>query len=244
MPHTVTYAREGHKMGHKKATPQTDPLAAVIYLRVSTDDQALGPVAQENAIRQWAERHQVKIVSVHLDRGVSGATPVDERPGFMLALADLEGSRAGHLLVAKLDRVARNIVVHAIAEQLVNRLGAVITPADGAGVGDSPEAAMLRGILQVFAQYERAVIRARTASAMKVKKARGERAGRNTPYGFTDDGTGKLIPAPDEQAAVRLARELRDRGMTLRSIAAQLQANGYQSRGKCWDPKTVSRMVA
>ncbi len=107
-----------------------------------------------------------------------------------------------------------------------------------------PEAAMLRGILQVFAQYERAVIKARTASAMKVKKAKGERAGRFAPYGFADDGTGKLIPVPDEQAAVHLARELRSQGMPLRTIAAHLEAQGHQSRGKGWDPKTVSRMVA
>lgn len=231
-------------MGHRKTTPQTDPSKAVLYLRVSTDDQALGPIAQENAARQWADRNQVQIVAVHLDQGVSGATPVDERPGFMAALADLQDSHAGHLIVAKLDRLARNIVVHAIAEQLVNRLGAVVTPADGAGAGDSPEAAMLRGILQVFAQYERAVIKARTASAMKVKKAKGERAGRFAPYGFADDGTGKLIPVPDEQAAVHLARELRSQGMPLRTIAAHLEAQGHQSRGKGWDPKTVSRMVA
>lgn len=229
-------------MAPRKRTPQADPKVAVAYLRVSTDDQHLGPEAQEAAIRRWADQHQVQLVSIHLDKGVSGATPVDQRPGFMAALADLEQHRAGHLVIAKLDRLARDLFVSAVAERLVQRLGATITPADGVGAGDGPEAALLRGILQLLAGYERALIRARTSAALKAKRARGERAG-EIPMGYQAEADGKLVPVPAEQEAILLARQLHREGQTLRGIAGALETKGYTPRGRTWHPETVRRMV-
>lgn len=229
-------------MTPRKRTPQTNPKIAVAYLRVSTDDQHLGPEAQEAAIRRWADQHQVQLVSIHLDKGVSGATPADQRAGFMAALADLEQHQAGHLVVAKLDRLARDLFVSAVAERLVQRLGAVITPADGVGAGNGPEAGLLRGILQLLAGYERALIKARTSAALKAKRARGERAG-EVPMGFTAAADGKLIPNQAEQEAIQLARQLHQDGCSLRTIGAALKAKGYVPRGNAWHPQTISRMV-
>lgn len=229
-------------MTPKKRTPQTSNQVAVAYLRVSTDDQHLGPEAQEAAIRRWADQHGVQLVSVHLDKGVSGATPVDQRPGFMAALADLEQHHAGHLVIAKLDRLARDLFVSAVAERLVQRVGAVITPADGVGAGTGPEAGLLRGILQLLAGYERALIKARTSAALKAKRARGERAG-EVPMGFDALEDGKLVPNQAEQDAIHLARQLRQDGASLRTVAAVLTSRGFTPRGKSWHPQTVSRML-
>lgn len=224
-------------------TPQTNPTTGVAYLRVSTDDQHLGPEAQEAAIRRWADQQGVQLLAVHLDKGVSGATPVDQRPGFMSALADLEQHRAGHLIIAKLDRLARDLFVSAVAERLVQRVGAVITPADGVGAGNGPEAGLLRGILQLLAGYERALIRSRTSAALQAKRRRGERAG-EVPMGFDALPDGKLVPNQAEQEAIRLARQLRSEGRTLRGIAGELSAKGFVPRGgKGWHPQTVTRMV-
>lgn len=229
-------------MTPKKRIPQTSNQVAVAYLRVSTDDQHLGPEAQEAAIRRWADQQGVQLVSVHLDKGVSGATPVDQRPGFMAALADLEQHHAGHLVIAKLDRLARDLFVSAVAERLVQRVGAVITPADGVGAGTGPEAGLLRGILQLLAGYERALIKARTSAALKAKRARGERAG-EVPMGFDALEDGKLVPNQAEQDAIHLARQLRQDGASLRTVAAVLTSRGFAPRGKSWHPQTVSRML-
>lgn len=229
-------------MTPRRRTPNTDPSLAVGYIRVSTEDQHLGPEAQEAAIRSWATQHGVQLVSVHIDKGVSGATPADQRDGFMAALADLEQHGAGHLAVAKFDRVARDLFVHAVAERLVQRAGAVITPADGVGAGTGPEAGLLRGILQLLAGYERALIRARTSAALQAKRRRGERAG-EIPLGYADQGDGKLVPNQAEQEAIQLAQLLHRDGQTLRAIAEALEAKGYTPRGRYWHPQTVARMI-
>ncbi len=73
------------------------------------------------------------------------------------------------LLVAKRDRLARDVVVAAMVDRLAERHGARVLAADGTGNGDGPEAMLMRGIVDVFAQYERALIRARTKAALAVK---------------------------------------------------------------------------
>ena len=54
-------------MTRRKKTPKTDPAKAVAYLRVSTEDQHLGPEAQEHAIREWASRQGITLVAIHTD---------------------------------------------------------------------------------------------------------------------------------------------------------------------------------
>jgi len=54
---------------------------AVGYIRVSIKDQTLGPDAQRAALERWASARSVELVGVFEDRGVSGATALDRRPG-------------------------------------------------------------------------------------------------------------------------------------------------------------------
>src|SRR5262249_29181206 len=53
--------------------------------------------------------------------------------------------------------------------------GAKVITADGVAVEDTPEGQLLRGMLDLFAQYERALIRARTRAALAVKRSKGEK---------------------------------------------------------------------
>ncbi len=46
-----------------------NPLIAVAYLRVSTDEQRLGPEAQRASIEAWAKREGVAVVAWHADAG-------------------------------------------------------------------------------------------------------------------------------------------------------------------------------
>ena len=48
-----------------------------------------------------------------------------------------------------------------------------------------------------------------------------------------------------EQEAIAIARELRDAGMSLRAVAAELAERGFRSRtGKVFAPTQIARMVA
>ena len=227
-------------MGKRKAA---NPLLAVAYLRVSTDDQALSPKAQLNAVQRWAQANGVTVVAVHQDLGLSGGLEADKRPGLMAALGSLSEHRAGLLLVAKRDRLARDVIVAATVERLAQRKGARIVSADGAGNADSPEGMLMRGMNDLFAQYERALIRSRTSAALAVKKGKGERVGA-APIGYQLAADGVHIEAdPSEQSALARIRELRDGGFSIAAIAQTLNDEGVPARGKRWHATTVQRLL-
>lgn len=210
--------------------PSTNPLRAVAYLRVSTDRQELGPEAQRAAIVAWAAREGVEVVAWHLDAGVSGGAPIADRPELVAALASLTVHSAGALVVAKRDRLARDVMNAAMLERMAADAGARIVSAAGEGTDSAdPSAVLLRTMVDAFAQYERAMIAARTRAALAAKRARGERNG-NVPYGFTADAAGRLEPHATEQATIARVRELRAAGVTFTAIVEQLRAEGVTSR--------------
>lgn len=212
----------------RKPTP--NPRIAVALLRVSTDDQKLGPVAQRAAIEAWARRESIEVCSFFLEQGVSGATPLERRTVLLEALEDLKARRAGVFVVAKRDRLARDVVCAALVERLVERAGARVCAADGSGEASGPEGALMRGIIDLFASYERLVIAGRTRAALAAKRARGERTGA-VPFGFAVAGDGRtLVENPGEQEVIRLIRTLRSEGKTLRSIVGECERRGLASR--------------
>ncbi len=215
----------------RKHTP-TNSSVAIAYLRVSTSEQELGPEAQRAAIERWATQHGVTVVSWHVDQGISGGAELDKRPGLQLAVDDLEPHNAGVLIVAKRDRLARDVVLAAIIERLVEKKGAKIVSAAGEGGDDvnDPSSMLMRRIVDAFAEYERALIRSRTRAALNVKKKRGERVG-NVAFGFRLLADGRTLDVNEqEQATMGRIMALRLAGVSVRQIVVQLEAEGIVGR--------------
>ncbi len=184
------------------------------------------------------------MVAWHEDRGISGGAQLEDRPGLTAAVADLKTRGAGLLVVAKRDRLARDVLTAALVERLAERSGARVVSADGTGNGDTPEAALMRSMIDAFAAYERALIRSRTKAALAVKKARGERVG-GVPYGKRVGEDGKLVEDAAEGVVIARARELRSEGLSLRAIGRALTDDGHAPRnGKRWHVQVLARMVA
>jgi len=218
---------------------------AVAYLRVSTDRQELGPEAQRAQIEAWAAREGVAVAAWCVDVGVSGATPVTGRPGLCDALLELRKHGAGVLVVAKRDRVARDVVVAATVERCTQQAGARLVSADGTGNGDSPADAFMRTVIDGAAAYERGLIRARTKAALAAKAAKGERVG-EVPYGFklAADGV-HLEEDAAEQGVLLVVRELRAAGLSQRAIVGELADRGLVSRvGRAFGQTQVARILA
>jgi DNA invertase Pin-like site-specific DNA recombinase len=215
------------------AKRNTDPKRAVGYLRVSTEDQNLGPEAQRAAIELWASRSGVTVTSWHVDQGVSGGASIDSRPGLLAAIDAAGESKAGLLVVAKRDRLARDVMLAAMTEQLLARQGARVVSAAGEGTeggSDEPAAQLMRTLVDAFAQYERALIRSRTKAALAVKRARGQRVG-GVPYGMqlASDGAALELNAA-EQAVIARIRSWRAAGLSLRGIVAECERAGIVAR--------------
>jgi len=216
---------------------------AVIYCRVSTQEQAdsgLGLESQERRCRGYCDAQGWEVAGFYVDAGVSAKSL--NRPELEKALASL---RPGHVLVAlKMDRLTRSV---ADLAPLADRIAAA--GAEWACVQEHYDTSTATGRLMLrliveLSQWEREVISERTAAALGVKKARGERLG-TTPLGYRTDADGNLLADPEEQATVRRARELRGAGRTLRNVAATLTAEGRRTkRGGKWAAETVRLLLA
>jgi DNA invertase Pin-like site-specific DNA recombinase len=147
------------------------------------------------------------------------------------------------LVIAKRDRLARDIVVALTIERLVERVGARVASADGTTNAAGPEGDLMRGIVDLFAGYERSLIRARTKAALAVKRSRGERTG-YVGFGFKLDHDGlHIVENIAEQAIIAEIQAMSAAGLSSRRIAARLTELGRPARGSRWHPTTVLELL-
>ena len=208
----------------------------VAYYRVSTDKQGrsgLGLEAQREAVMRflsaggWPPLEEFTEVETG-----KGSNALDKRPQLRAALACARKHKAT-LVIAKLDRLARN--VHFISGLIEQRVPIV--------AADMPDAdiTMLQ-IYAVMAEREARVIGERTKAALAAAKARGTVLGAH----------GRVLAVQNKAEAVdRLApiadrlRAYRAEGLTMRRIADALNADGVPSPGGAsWHPGNVQRALA
>lgn len=208
------------------------PQRAVIYRRVSTDDQVdfgLSLRQQADEGRAEATRLGIPVVAIHADEGVSGGTPLDRRTGLLAALADL--APGDGLVVRDLTRLVRgNPYLVGSIENAVESRGARIWSIAGEGTwSDEPDAIFLRRISYGLGENWKLKVRKHTRDALARKKSAGERVGQ-VPYGsrLADDGV-SLEPDPRGLEARRVAWRLHAEGRGPRSIAAELSRLGFRA---------------
>jgi DNA invertase Pin-like site-specific DNA recombinase len=217
----------------------------ISYLRVSTAKQGvsgLGLEAQRAAVAQFtaAGGHTLATEFVEVESGAKAA-----RPQLTAALAACRLHRAT-LVIAKLDRLARNVAF--IANLMDGGVEFVAC--------DMPHANRLTlHLLAAIAEHEREMISQRTKAALQAAKARGVRLG-------NPNGAAALLggcrAAAARSVAVRRARaaehaaavapllaDLSGAGMGHREIAVRLNVRGVPSpSGGIWHPEQVRRALA
>lgn len=216
--------------------------AFVAYLRVSTDKQGasgLGLDAQRSAIERHLHGAGGELVAEFLEIE-SGKK--NDRPEIARAIAACRAHRAT-LIIAKLDRLARNV---AFVSNLMDS-GIEFVAAD------MPMANRLTvHILAAVAEHEREMISSRTKAALAAAKARGVKLG-NPRLRAGDRAAAAIATAAKKRQARERAREIvpyieaaRKAGCTsLNEIAAALTARGIRTPGgrSSWNAEQVSRVI-
>lgn len=221
-------------------------MAAISYTRVSSDKQAesgAGIAAQAAAIKSYAKQAGLDLVESYSDDGISGAAGIEGRPGLAAAIGRLR--RGDVLVIAKRDRLGRDMMTTLTIERAVAKRGASIVSADGVGNGDGAADAFMRSVMDAAAQFERDLIKARTRAAMAEKRKANHRIG-DIPFGWSLAADGKLEPVAAEQEILDLIRELRESGVSLRRIADQLTDLGIVTKkgNAKWSHSTVRSVLA
>ena len=200
------------------------------YCRVSTLKQANEGESldvQRRQIEGYAHMHGLTLAEVLIEEGVSGSVPVEERPVGGQLFAKLE--RGDIVIAAKLDRLFRSALdALKVVESLRGR-GVKLHLLDlGGDIASNGISKLFLTIAAAFAEAERDRIRERISQVKADQKSRGRFLGGKRPFGFRRGDDGELIPNDAEQAAITEALELHARGLSLRAIAAEMQAKGHK----------------
>lgn len=205
----------------------------VLYFRVSTNEQGrsgLGLEAQEAAVAAFLGSRMEGVIEryVEIESGKK-----KDRPQLLAAIERCRRERAV-LVIAKLDRLARNVAfIAGLMESGVEFVAA-----------DNPSATKFTiHILAAVAEYERDMISKRTREALAAAKARGQVLGRH--------GRDVLAPRNRQQAradaeALRpLVEEIRQDGATtVRAMAEVLNERGIEGpRGGRWHVASAHRLL-
>jgi DNA invertase Pin-like site-specific DNA recombinase len=222
----------------------------IAYYRVSTKKQGesdLGLEGQRAAVEAYARQTGARIKASYLE--IESGKRAD-RPELAKALAHVKRSKAT-LCVAKLDRLAKN----------VEFLARVMNSGVEFVACDNPAANRLTlHILSAVAEAEAKAISERTRTALAAAKARGAKLGSARPGHWKGREAARLagLEKARSVAAVAVAEradeayadlvpvvsELRDRGLSLREIAAKLNDDGHTTRrGKPWNAVQVARVL-
>lgn len=226
-------------------------VAAVAYVRVSTEEQAVAGVsleAQVAAVRAYATLRGLDLVDVVVDAGVSAGKPLADRAGGAQVLDLVRRRKVQAVIAVKLDRVFRNAGDCLTVTEGWDRAGVALHLVDMGGQAIDTSSAMGRFFLTVMAgaaEMERNLIRDRTTAALAHKRSLGLRTSKDAPVGWRVGADGDTLERDAaEGRAVALIHELRAGGMSVRAIVAHLEAHGIQARGARWHKTTVERVLA
>jgi site-specific DNA recombinase len=168
-------------MPPKEAT-KTDLKRAVIYLRVSSSQQAdkdfdaegFSIPAQREACRREADKLDAEVVDEYTDRGESAKTA--NRPALRAMLDQLEGNGADYVIVHKVDRLARNRADDVEIVMAIRKAGAQVVSVTE-NIDETPSGLLLHGIMSSIAEF---YSRNLAAEVMKGTTQKAQHGG--TPY--------------------------------------------------------------
>jgi DNA invertase Pin-like site-specific DNA recombinase len=207
------------------------------YLRVSGRAQVEGDgfPRQEAAIRAYAKAHDIKLVRLFQEKGVSGAKEITDRPSFVAMMEALHGDGVKLVLVESLGRLARDLMVQeSILHDLKRHGFELVSVAEPDLCSDDPSRKLMRQIMGAFHEYEKQMIVVKLKAARQRTRLKlGSCEGRK-PYGAY----------PGEAETLKRIVELDASGETTTAIANRLRAEGRKTRsGGDWLQPTVSKIL-
>lgn len=222
----------------------------VAHYRVSTKKQGisgLGLEGQKAAVGELSNRRGATLLAEYTE--IQSGRRKD-RPELAKALAHARRSKAT-LVVAKLDRLARNVAfLSALMESNADFVACDMEHANRLTIH----------ILAAVAEAESKAISERTKTALSAAKARGTKLGSSRPGHWDGREDARLRGAKKGSAVAKRVRseaadeayadlygrlkEIRDEGQTLRQIADDLNSEGHTTRrGKQWNSTQVLRVL-
>jgi putative DNA-invertase from lambdoid prophage Rac len=169
---TRSLPKPGRVFGQGQSKPKTR-LRVVLYARVSTHEQQSLPL-QLTALRQYVKRRGWSIVGEIKEVG-SGALQRPKREQLMKLARQQE---IDVILVWRLDRWGRSVADLAVNLKELNELGVAFVSLTEALDLTTPSGRAMAGLLSVFAEFEREILRERVLAGLAQAREQGRTLGR------------------------------------------------------------------
>ena len=221
-------------------------MRAIVYTRVSTDEQAQKGYsldAQAEACRARAESLGAGEILRFSDEGVSGS--LLHRPGLDAALDTVRRLGTDIFVCTEPDRLSRKLSHQLLLTDEIERCGCRIEFV-AFNWDRGAEGRLFYAIKGAMAEYERHKILERTRTGKIQKALRGELTHAPNTYGYVfDTTTDRLLISAAEAPVVRYAFDLAAWfGAGPAKVASRLNSLGIPSpRGRMWSRTTVARML-
>lgn len=178
-----------------------------IYARVSTDTQTV-----ENQLRELNEvaaRLGWNVVQVFRDDGISGAKGRDQRPGYDALLKAVTKGQVDLVAAWAVDRLGRSLRdLVLFMDELQHRHVDLYLHQQGLDTS-TPAGRAMYGMLSVFSDYERSMLRSRVISGVNRARESGKRLGR----------------PPTDPKLVEKVKRLLQQGTGIRPTATKLKVS-------------------
>lgn len=211
----------------------------IAYYRVSTQKQGqsgLGLEAQKNSVKAYLNGGNWECLAeyVEVETG-KGSNAIDKRPQLRAALESCK-KQGATLIIAKLDRLARN--VHFISGLMESKVKFVAC--------DLPEANELTlHVMAAFAEHEAKRISQRTKDALAVVKMRGVKLGKAGSANLKSNIEERRAKASSFAEKLRgLIEGFRLRGLSQRAMLMELNTLGITTpKGGLWSLIQLQRVM-
>jgi site-specific DNA recombinase len=224
-------------------------MRAALYVRVSTDEQAMEGYsldAQKAILHDYCISEDWEVVDVYEDDGFSGTNI--KRPAYQRMIA--EHDRWDVILVLKMDRIHRNSRNFMFMMEELDRYGKKFVSCMEALDTTNALGRFVVDMIQRLAQLESEQIGERTYMGMKEKAesmentaVRSTTLGFNPPYGYVLED-GMLMPVDDELDAVSGIFAAYMNGSIVDSIAYDLNREGILTRkGNPWNKYNLGNIL-
>ncbi|NKE75033.1 recombinase family protein [Ochrobactrum sp. MC-1LL] len=218
-------------------------IKAVAYLRTSSatnvGNDKDSDKRQLAAINRYAKANGFEIVDCFYDAAVSGADPIESRPGFTALLDRIEGNVVRTVIVEDASRFARDLTTQELGIVSLIKRGVTVLTSSGDNLTetDDPFKIAMRQIAGSFAQLEKARLVSKLKAARDRKRQNGKCEGRKS---FAEMNPDLVALAKKEYRASLKTRK----PLSLRRLAIVLAGKGYvASNGKPYSAQSIKNML-
>lgn len=209
-----------------------------VYLRVSGKSQVRGDgwLRQFIACRQYAKAHDLQIVRIFREKGISGTKELEDRPALTALFAALEDDGVKVVVIEKLDRMARDLMIQeTIIQDMQKNHYMLASTCEPDLNSEEPSRILIRQIFGALAQWDRAMLVLKLRGARERMRSRGARCEGRLPYGHH----------LEEKVILTRMLALHSQGLNAEQISKFLNAAGTRTRyDKQWLTSSVNKILS